>query len=145
MPYVSKVITPTQYKEPHTIQQSQFYKGFSTIDPSASDVRLYDYNLIKQDILNQFNIRKGERVMLPDFGTVVWDLLYEPFTDATKSAIADDVVRIVASDPRADALEVKVIEQEYGMLLEVTLLYRNTNQTDVMKLQFDKTVGLLQV
>lgn len=141
MTYKSLIITPTKYSDRNTVKKSQFYKGFSTIDESSADSRLYDYDLIKQDILNQFNVRKNERVMNPNFGTVIWDLLFEPFTEAVKQQIADDVTRIVTSDPRALALNINVIEQEYGMLLEVTLLYKGTDQTDQLKVSFDKKAG----
>jgi hypothetical protein len=94
MPYVGKVITPVQYNERHTVKKSQFYKGFSTVDPTRADSRLYDYDLLKQDLFNQFNIRRNERVMDPTFGTIIWDLLFEPFTDSVKSQIIDDVTKI---------------------------------------------------
>ena len=47
---------------------SQFYVGFSSIDIANTNSKLYDLALIKQDIINQFNNRKGERVMNPEFG-----------------------------------------------------------------------------
>ncbi len=142
MTYKSLVITPVKYSEKNPIKKSQFYKGFSTVDETAAHSPLYDYDLIKQDILNQFNVRKNERVMNPNFGTIVWDLLFEPFTETVKQQIAEDVTRIVTGDPRATALSINVIEQEYGMLLEVTLLYQGTDQTDQLKISFDKKAGL---
>jgi phage baseplate assembly protein W len=142
MPYVSQTLNPVKYSDRHTAKQSQFYKGFSTVNPNATDVKLYDYDLIKQDILNQFQVRKNERVMDPKFGTIIWDLLFDPLTDQTKRQIADDVTRIVTSDPRASALEINVVEQEYGLLLEITLQYIGSDQTQVLKLNFDKEIGL---
>jgi phage baseplate assembly protein W len=141
MPYVSKVITPIQYSEQHTDQRSQFYKGFSTVNPYKVDTRIYDYELVKQDLLNQFNTRKGERVMNPNYGTVIWDLLFEPFTDSVKRQITDDITNIVTADPRANATDINVIEQEYGMLLEITMVYADSDQTDVLKVNFDKSSG----
>jgi phage baseplate assembly protein W len=142
MPYKGLVITPTQYNPGFTVQDSQFYRGFSTVDPTATDVKLYDYSLIKQDILNQFQVRQGERVMMPNFGTVIWDLLYEPYTDSTKSKIAADVQRICTGDPRAACNEINIVEQEYGMLLEITMTYSGANQTEKLILNFDKEIGL---
>jgi len=142
MTYKSLVITPVKYSDRNTVKKSQFYKGFSTIDETSADSRLYDYDLIKQDLLNQFNTRKNERVMNPNFGTVIWDLLFEPFTEAVKAQIAEDVTRVVSSDPRAIPLSINVIEQENGMLLEITMLYKGTDQTDQLKVSFDKQAGL---
>lgn len=142
MTYKSLVITPVKYSDKNTIKKSQFYKGFSTVDEASADSRLYDYDLIKQDLLNQFNTRKNERVMNPNFGTLIWDLLFEPFTETVKAQIAEDVTRIVSSDPRALPISVNVIEQENGMLLEITMLYKGTDQTDLLKVSFDKQAGL---
>jgi phage baseplate assembly protein W len=145
MPYKSLELNPSVYNEGYTEKQSQFYKGFSTTNPMATDVKIYDNELIKQDILNQFQVRKNERVMNPNFGTVIWDLLFEPFTDSVKKQIANDVTRIVTSDPRANCLEVNVVEQEYGLLLEITLVYKDSDQSENIKLSFDKASGLSTV
>jgi phage baseplate assembly protein W len=144
MPYISLTINPTQVVNPHNYQTSQIYTGFSTVNSAASNSTLYDYDLIKQNILNQFNVSQGERLMDPTFGTTIWHLLFEPFTSSVKSQIVSEVTRIANSDPRAKALSVNIYEQEYGMLLEVTLQYVGTDQTDVMKLNFDANVGLVR-
>jgi phage baseplate assembly protein W len=142
MPYKSIIINPPKYTDRHSATRTQFYRGFSTVDPSKDDSRLYDYELIKQDLLNQFNVRKGERVMNPDFGTVIWDSIFEPFTDQIKQEISDDVIRIVNADPRSLVLDITIIEQEHGMMLEITLQYNDTDQSEVLKLNFDKSAGL---
>lgn len=142
MPYKSQVIKPTQYNDRHTSKSSQFYKGFSTVDPTATDVKIYDYDLIKQDLLNQFRVRKGERVMNPNFGTIVWDRLFDPFTAGVKQEIINDVSRIVSSDPRANVQTVNITEQEYGIQLEITLLYSGVDQSETLVLNFNKTTGL---
>jgi phage baseplate assembly protein W len=141
MPYISLTIAPTQVVNPYNAQTSQLYKGFSTINPNASNSTLYDHDLIKQDIINQFNISQGERVMDPSFGTVVWQLLFEPFTDVVKQQIMDDVTRIVNSDPRVTVLAINAAQQEYGILLEINLQYIGSNQSEVMKLNFDTSIG----
>ena len=102
----------------------------------------YDFDLIKQDIINQFSVRKNERVMNPEFGTIIWDCIYDPFTEDLKTEIANDITRIVGSDPRVNATEVNITEQDFGMILEITLEYVNTDQTEVMSLTFDKSLGL---
>jgi phage baseplate assembly protein W len=80
--------------------------------------------------------------MNPDFGTIIWDAIYDPFTDDLKSAIAADVTRIVNLDPRVLATEINISEKDFGMILEVTLNYVGTDQTEVMSLNFDKSLGL---
>jgi|TARA_R110000868_G_scaffold262608_1_gene521338 phage baseplate assembly protein W len=142
MPFKSQTLKPAQYNRNHTSKASQFYKGFSTVNAEALDVKLYDYELIKQDLLNQFQIRKGERVMNPNFGSIIWDKLFEPFTEDVKNEIINDVTQIVTADPRASALSVEVIEQEYGLQLEITMQYSGTDQSEKLLFDFNKTNGL---
>jgi phage baseplate assembly protein W len=142
MAYKNIVITPPKIQNVTTQKLSQFYRGFSTVDENSTNVKLYDQEIIKQDLLNQFNTRKGERVMNPDFGSIIWDLIYEPLTPAVKQQISTDIDRILASDPRVIPTLVNIVEQDYGFLLELTLSYKNIDVSDSMILSFDKRVGL---
>lgn len=112
------------------------YKGFSTLG-NAQNFRLTDFDLIKQDILNHFNIRKGEKLMRPNFGTIIWNVLYEPFTEDLKSVIVQDVQAIAAYDPRVSFDNVIITEYDQGILIELQLRYVLTNQTNTMLLRFN--------
>jgi phage baseplate assembly protein W len=144
MPYTSLIINPTVVANPYNEKTSQIYKGFSTRNSLSSNSKLYDHDLIKQDILNQLNITQGERLMDPTFGTVIWKLLFEPLTESVKKQIVADITRIVNGDPRANAQTILIYEQEFGLLIEVTLQYLQTDQTEVLKLNFDTKVGLVK-
>ena len=112
------------------------YKGFSTRG-SSHNFRLTDFDLIKQDILNHFSIRKGEKLMRPNFGTIIWNTLYEPFTEDLKSVLIQDVQAIAAYDPRVSFDNIIITEYDQGILLELQLRYVLTNQTDVMLVRFN--------
>lgn len=112
------------------------YRGFSTVDRSKK-FRATDIDLIKRDLLNHFSIRKGERVMNPNFGTVIWSLLFEPLDDITRKVIVDDVTRIVNYDPRTALTNINIIEQDYGIQIELDLVFIPTNQSTIMSLSFD--------
>ena len=142
MAYKNLVITPPTVKNTSKVKTSQFYKGFSTIDESTTNVKLYDFDLIKQDLLNQFNTRKGERLMNPNHGSVIWDLIFEPLTAEVRQLIANDIDRIVNSDPRVTPTLVNIVEQDYGFLLELTLTYNGSDVSDNMILNFNKNAGL---
>lgn len=115
------------------------YIGYSTVDQRKS-VTLADSELIKRDLINHFYIRRGEKLMNPDFGTIIWDSLYEPFTESLKQAIIEDVTRIARYDPRLKIDQILVDEFEQGLLIELQLFYVNTNETETLKLIFDRTV-----
>ena len=92
------------------------YNGFSTYNRSKH-FRLTDFDLVKQDLINHFNTRKGEKLMNPNFGTSIWDTLFDPMDADTKRIITEDVRRIVSYDPRIAARNVVVTEYDRGHLV----------------------------
>lgn len=113
-----------------------FYRGFSTVDRTKK-FRLTDQELVKRDLLNHFSIRKGEKLMNPNFGTIIWNVIYDPLTEELKSAIIADVNTIVNYDPRITVDNVNIVEYENGLMLEISVRYVQTNQATTMRLQFD--------
>ena len=118
------------------------YKGFSTL-AGSKNWRLTDFNLIKQDIFNHFNIRKGEKLMNPNFGTIIWNVLHEPFTDDLKSVISQDVQAVANYDPRVSFDNIIITEYDQGIQIELQLRYVLTNQTNVMLMNFNSTTNTL--
>lgn len=113
------------------------YRGFSTL-VSPKKFAVTDFELAKRDLLNFFSIRRGERLMQPNFGTVIWDMLFEPLTPDVQQIITDDIKRIASYDPRLIVTQVVVDQQNNGFLVQLTLSYVNTNQVSDLKLQFDR-------
>jgi len=118
------------------------YRGFSTRN-NPKKYNLTDYELAKQDLLNYFNIRKGEKLMQPNFGTIIWDMLFEPLTEDTQQVITDDIKRIVTYDPRLTIGQVAVTQQDNGFLVQLTLAYIPTDQTDMISLNFNRASNTL--
>ena len=85
------------------------YRGFSTVG-RKNKFRLTDFELVKQDLINHFYIRKGEKLMNPNFGTIIWNVLHEPFTDDLKSVIQEDIKSIASYDPRESFDNIVVTE-----------------------------------
>lgn len=112
------------------------YRGFSTIGQNRK-FRLTDFELVKRDILNHFYIRKGEKLMNPSFGTIIWNVLHEPFTEDLKVVIQDDIKNIANSDPRVSFDNIIVTEYDQGIQILLELRYLQTNQVNLMNLQFD--------
>jgi phage baseplate assembly protein W len=113
------------------------YRGFSTL-VNAKKYSLTDYELARQDLINYFNIRKGEKLMQPKFGTVIWDMLFEPLTEDSQQVIANDINRIISYDPRFSVGQVAIDEQDQGFMIEITLTYVPTDQTETIALNFDR-------
>ena len=120
------------------------YRGFSTVGRNKK-YRLTDFELIKQDLINHFYIRKGEKLMNPNFGTIIWNVIHEPLTEDHKSVIVTDINDIASNDPRLSIENVIVTEYSQGIQIELQLRYVQTNQSDLLNLQFDNQNNTLSV
>jgi phage baseplate assembly protein W len=120
----------------------QVYRGFSTVSTNTQNFTLYDFQLIKQDLLNHFYIRKGERLMQPDFGTIIWDLLFEPLTPEVQNLILQNVNEIFNSDPRIQASNILITPYDSGIQIQCQLKYFLYNLQESLQLKFDQANGI---
>ena len=123
------------------VATSRAYRGLSTVDPANRSNVLYDIALIKQDIINHFHIRQGEKLENPEFGTIVWDVIYEPLTEQLKTVIAQNVTEIVNADPRVSVDAIVIDQYESGIIVDCTLSYLPYNISEQMRLTFDEDAG----
>jgi|CryBogDrversion2_7_1035282.scaffolds.fasta_scaffold01091_2 phage baseplate assembly protein W len=121
---------------------TQIYKGFSTVNTTTQNFKLYDFELIKQDLLNSFYVRQGERLMQPTIGCIIWDLLFEPLTPQIQSLITQNVEAIVNADPRVQASNVTITQYDNGLQVEFSLKFTPYNLQENLQLKFDQSNGL---
>ena len=121
----------------------QKYRGFSTVNNKNQNFALYDFELIKQDILNHFYVRQGERLMQPAFGSIIWTLLFEPLTPQIQDLILQNVNEIFNYDPRVQASNILITPYEQGIQIECKLTYLPYNIQQNLQLKFDQQNGLL--
>lgn len=126
-----------------TTDTSPTYKGFSTVNNDSDSVRLYDIALIKQDLINHFHIRQGEKLSDPEFGTIVWDVLFEPLTEDLKDAIIKNVSRIINYDPRTQVNKIIVDTYESGIQIECEIVYLPYSITEKLQFRFDENAGFV--
>jgi phage baseplate assembly protein W len=119
------------------------YKGFSTISADTENFALYDFQLIQQDLLNHFYTKQGERLMNPEFGCIIWSMLFEPMTPEVQSMITQNVGEIINYDPRVSADQVTVTAYDTGIQIDCILTYLPYNLSQAMQLRFDQANGLL--
>lgn len=125
-----------------TALTSGTYRGISTVNPNTKEFKVFDLGLIKQDIINHFHIRLGEKLENPRFGTIIWDVLYEPLTDSLKDAIIRNVTDIVNYDPRVNVVSVTVDSFEYGIQVECELIYLDYSISEQLRFEFDRESGI---
>ena len=126
-----------------TENQGMFtYKGFNSKETSKN-YKLYDIDLVKQDLINHFYIRKGEKLENPEFGTVIWDVIFEQFTEDVKAIIAKDVEDIINYDPRIAVNEVQIDSTDQGIRIQADITYVPFNVNERMTFNFDKNNSVI--
>ena len=118
------------------------YKGFSSKE-TKKNYKLYDIDLVKQDLINHFYIRKGEKLENPEFGTIIWDMLFEQFTEDVKQMIAKDVQDIINYDPRIAVNEVQIDSTDQGIRIQADVTYIPFNINERMNFNFDKNNSVI--
>ena len=117
--------------------RSVTFKGFSS-KADKKNFKLYDFEVAKQDLINRLSVRKGERVENPEFGTIIYDTLFEPFTDTLKEAILDDVTANLNADPRISTTDIIVTEADHGIAIQATIRYVPLDITEKLQFSFDE-------
>jgi len=123
------------------VQGKSTFKGFSS-RADQNNFKLYDFALIKQDLINRLSVRKGERVENPEFGTIIYDVLFEPLTDIVKEAVAEDITANLNADPRLETVEIVVSEFEHGIAVQATIRYVPYNIVEKLTFSFDENSTL---
>ena len=125
-----------------SIKQSGItFKGFSS-RAERQNFKVYDFECAKQDLINRLSIRKGERVENPEFGTIIYDAIFEPFTDALKENIIEDITNNLNADPRLSTQDIRVTEADHGIAIQATITYVPLDITETMRFDFDENALL---
>jgi phage baseplate assembly protein W len=111
--------------------------GFNT-QQQYKKFTLTDFELIKRDLLNAFNIRQGQLPGRPGYGTVLWEYLFENQVEAVQQGIQNEVQRVAGGDPRIYIASVNVYPQENGMLLEVQIQVVGQDNAELLSIFFDQ-------
>ncbi len=117
--------------------KSVTFKGFSS-RADKRNFKLYDFEVAKQDLINRLSVRKGERVENPEFGTIIYDAIFEPFTEQLKDAIVEDITANLNADPRISTQEILVTEADKGIAIQATITYVPLNITEKLRFNFDE-------
>ena len=125
------------------ISNTRIFRGHSSVGRDFADSKLYDIELVKQDLLYHFNILKGEKLENPDFGTNIWLYLMDPLDDETRNAVIEEVEAIINYDPRVEMDSIEVNDYEQGLQVKVSVIYTGYGIGESMDLLFDTQQGLL--
>jgi phage baseplate assembly protein W len=111
--------------------------GFNTIG-QPKKFTLVDFELVKRDLLNAFNIQQGQLVGRPGYGTVIWSYLFENQTQDTERAILAEINRVASLDPRIYIESAEMFPQDNGILVQIALTMVPGQTTQFLTLYFDQ-------
>jgi phage baseplate assembly protein W len=114
------------------------FVGFSTVNRNKQ-FTVTDFELIKIDLLNAFNIRQGEVVGRPEYGTVIWNYLFENQLEETEQALYQEIQRVCGGDPRVYVNSINLFPQQNGILIEVDLMVVPSTDAQRLSIFFDQT------
>lgn len=120
------------------MSMATLFRGFSTVDRVKAPFSLNDVELVKRDLLNEFNTRKGERLMRPNYGSLVWDLLMNPEDTFTNDEIKEDIQRIIDKEQRVELVNIDIFTSNHSIRAEVELEYVILKSKDVLYLEFTR-------
>ena len=100
------------------------YNGFSTKDKIRAPYTKVNADIVKTDILNELYTRKGERVMRPNYGTTIHDMIMNPLDEYVVSEVEEEIVRVVQKDPRVslDNIFVTTLGHTIRAQVQLTIL-----------------------
>jgi len=118
------------------------YKGFDSKE-IKNNFKKYDIDLVKQDLINHFYIRKGEKLENPNFGSIIWDLLFENFTPEVKNLITKNVEEIINYDPRIAITSITIDSTDQGIRIQADVVYLPFNVNERMVFDFDRANSII--
>jgi len=116
------------------------YIGFTTFN-GKKNFRLTDKELINRDLLNHIYTLKGERIMMPGFGTRIPLMAFEPLDEVTCSAIEEDLRAVVDYDVRVELMGIAVLPMpnNNAIVALLDLKYIELGVVDTLRLEFPST------
>jgi len=112
------------------------FVGFSTVNRPRK-FTLTDFALVKQDLINAFNIRQGSLPGRPATGTLIWDFLFENQIEELQNNVIREIQRVVAQDPRVTVSNLQVFPQQNGMLIQLQLATVQSTNAEILSVFFD--------
>lgn len=124
------------------MRKKGLYKGFSSFEfQRRKTFKLRDLELVKMDLLNHIFTSKGERIMMPNFGTSIPEMTFEPLDSETVSLIKEELVRVINYDPRVDLVNIDTVPNydTSSISVSIQLFYLELDLYDNMELNIEFT------
>lgn len=117
------------------------YHGFSSAQylSTKQTFALTEIAVVKRDLLNHIFTRRGERLMMPTFGTTIPDLIFEPIIDDTINQVRAQLEMVFNYDPRVQvlAMDVLAVPDSNSIIASAVLQYLELDAVDRFDLHIE--------
>ena len=76
--------------------------------------------------------------MLPNFGSIIWEMLFDQLTADNIAIIKADVERVIGEDPRWQLISCQTIDGPNSLTVNVEMIYLPSQQQVTLPLVYDK-------
>jgi phage baseplate assembly protein W len=83
----------------------------------------YDVGAIKNSVKNILNWNIGERILLPEFGNILYQYLYSKMNQVTMKNIEVGIKQMMKWEPRIAVTEIKIVPYEEKHQYDITVFY----------------------
>jgi phage baseplate assembly protein W len=111
--------------------------GFNTQGQNKK-FTLTDFELVKRDLANAFNIQQGQLPGRPNYGTTLWSFLFENQNSDTIEQILAEVQRVAGGDPRLYVSDAQVYPQQNGIRIDIQVQIVNSSTAERLAIFFDQ-------
>jgi phage baseplate assembly protein W len=124
---------------PHNPNKPTIYRGGTFDTNLGRGFRRSGAEMVKKDLLNHLFTRRGERVMMPDFGTSIQDMVFDPNDEITRRLITDEIQSVIDQDPRVELIRMTVSadEDNHRIDVEVVLRFIELEVIDIINLDLE--------
>lgn len=120
--------------------RKDLYRGYNSWEFDRNKTfELNDIEIVKSDILNHIFTRKGERVMMPRFGTIIPEMVFEPLNEDTIDVVYDELKFVFNYDPRVElqSLNVTPNYDNNAIFAQAQLWYIELNMSNILELNIE--------
>jgi len=120
--------------------QKNIYRGYNSWEfEKSKSFKLNNIDLVKSDLLNHIFTKKGERVMMPNWGTQIPEMVFEPLNEDTVDVVYDELEYVFNYDPRVDIQKLKVTPNYTTNSIQANaqLWYIELNLSDTIELNIE--------
>lgn len=104
--------------KPFNTQLALSYNGNNTF-------KLHDIPLVERNLLNHIYTQRGSRIMMPNFGTRIHEILFEPINEISIEKLRNELTNVIQYDPRVSLVKLK-LDPDYdknSIYVTITLNY----------------------